>query len=376
MRTEFGATGVRASGDRSGHLEHSRERRASARGAARDPARHRARHDARGHRRDVRRGTGRGTARRGDPRPPARSRLSGDAKCCPATRRTAGTLAAAERSLARLQTDYLDLYLLHWPGEHPLEETMRALETLVDRGKTRFVGVSNFDVDEMLEAAVVSATSPARVQSGALPPRRARDRAPPAAGRSIAPHRGRRVHALRARKLPARTSAARRVLESVARKHGATPRQVVLAFLTRGTACSPFRKPPRRARARRTRRREPAARRCRRRRHRRGVSARRRTRRWRRYERRPHPASIKERAIRTALRLGAGDVRVTQAIADARSRRRMQASFARDDLADVGLRRRLTHGARSDPASVLRGARSVICIAFPYATAVAARRAR
>ena len=63
-----------------------------------------------------------------------------------------GTIAACERSLRRLRVDYLDLYLLHWPSHHRLEETMRALETLVERGKTRFIGVSNFDVDEMEEA--------------------------------------------------------------------------------------------------------------------------------------------------------------------------------------------------------------------------------
>lgn len=64
-----------------------------------------------------------------------------------------GTIVACERSLLRLKTEYLDLYLLHWPGEHPLERTMAALERLVAQGKTRFVGVSNFDADEMLEAA-------------------------------------------------------------------------------------------------------------------------------------------------------------------------------------------------------------------------------
>lgn len=63
-----------------------------------------------------------------------------------------GTLEACERSLRRMRIDYLDLYMLHWPSSHPLEDTMRALETLVEQGKTRFIGVSNFDVDEVREA--------------------------------------------------------------------------------------------------------------------------------------------------------------------------------------------------------------------------------
>ena len=61
----------------------------------------------------------------------------------------AGTLAACEASLRRLGTDRLDLYLLHWAGPHPLEQTYAAFERLVDQGKILHYGVSNFDVDEM-----------------------------------------------------------------------------------------------------------------------------------------------------------------------------------------------------------------------------------
>ena len=60
-----------------------------------------------------------------------------------------GTLRACEASLARLETDRLDLYLLHWPGSHPVEETIRAFQRLRVDGKIRYWGVSNFDVDEM-----------------------------------------------------------------------------------------------------------------------------------------------------------------------------------------------------------------------------------
>ena len=62
-----------------------------------------------------------------------------------------GTIAACERSLRRLGTDVIDLYLLHWRGSPPLAETLAAFEMLLRDGKIRYWGVSNFDTDDMEE---------------------------------------------------------------------------------------------------------------------------------------------------------------------------------------------------------------------------------
>jgi len=67
----------------------------------------------------------------------------------------AGTVAACERSLKRLGTDRLDLYLLHWRGKYPLAETVEAFEGLKVAGKIRHWGVSNLDGDDMDELLAV-----------------------------------------------------------------------------------------------------------------------------------------------------------------------------------------------------------------------------
>jgi diketogulonate reductase-like aldo/keto reductase len=67
-----------------------------------------------------------------------------------------GTIAACERSLRRLATDRIDLYLLHWRGQVPLQETLEAFDDLVRTGKIRYWGVSNFDVSEMEQLAGLS----------------------------------------------------------------------------------------------------------------------------------------------------------------------------------------------------------------------------
>jgi diketogulonate reductase-like aldo/keto reductase len=63
-----------------------------------------------------------------------------------------GTLAACEATLQRLGTDHLDLYYLHWRGDHPLADTFDAMAQLVEDGKVRHIGVSNFDVEDLEEA--------------------------------------------------------------------------------------------------------------------------------------------------------------------------------------------------------------------------------
>ena len=76
-------------------------------------------------------------------------------KVLPTNASRRGTVAACERSLARLGVDRIDLYLLHWRGSHPLADTVAAFDDLVRAGKIGGWGVSNLDPDDMAEFASV-----------------------------------------------------------------------------------------------------------------------------------------------------------------------------------------------------------------------------
>src|SRR5579871_5533387 len=77
-------------------------------------------------------------------------------KVLPTNASRRGAVAACEKSLARLRTDRLDCYLLHWRGSVPLAETIGAFELLLAQGKILSWGVSNFDVEDLDEVASIA----------------------------------------------------------------------------------------------------------------------------------------------------------------------------------------------------------------------------
>jgi diketogulonate reductase-like aldo/keto reductase len=147
-----------------------------------------------------------------------------------------GTLRACEKTLRRLRTDYLDSYLLHWPGSHPLADTIRAFEKLERDGKIRSWGVSNFDVSELDEALEIA--GPGRIacnqvlyhlderaiEHAVLPwcetQRVALVAYSPFGSGSFAPE----------------STSRGKVLREVASEHGVATHQVALAFLLRAKA--------------------------------------------------------------------------------------------------------------------------------------------
>ena len=96
-------------------------------------------------------GSGRSETLVGEAIAPLRQNVTLVSKVLPSNASRHGTRKACEASLRRLGVDRLDLYLLHWPGDHPLAETISAFEELFHAGKIRAWGVSNFDVRLMEE---------------------------------------------------------------------------------------------------------------------------------------------------------------------------------------------------------------------------------
>jgi len=141
-----------------------------------------------------------------------------------------GTVAACERSLTRLKTDRLDCYLLHWPGEHSLEDTVEAFEQLRRDGKIRSWGVSNFDVND-LEA--VWTLAGARLACNQVL-YHLQERAIEHAVIPWCEQHGVAVVAYSpfgSGAFPGPRTKGGRVLATIAETHGATPRQVALAFI-------------------------------------------------------------------------------------------------------------------------------------------------
>jgi diketogulonate reductase-like aldo/keto reductase len=155
-------------------------------------------------------------------------------KVLPTSASTRGTLAACEKSLARLRTDRLDCYLLHWRGAYPLEETIAAFDTLVRDGKILSWGVSNFDVADLDEVvAIAGAGHPACNQVLYHVQERAIEHA-------VLPWCQRHGTAVvaytpfgQSRSAFDPRTAHGKVLEEIAEAHQATARQVALRFLLR-----------------------------------------------------------------------------------------------------------------------------------------------
>ncbi len=154
-------------------------------------------------------------------------------KVLPSNASRRGTVTACERSLARLKTDRLDCYLLHWRGAYPLAETVAAFEQLVSAGKIRSWGVSNFDADDLGEMLAVAGQGRIACNQVLY---HLQERAIEHAVLPWCEQHGVAVVAYSPfghNDFPPPGSKAGRTLQTVAEAHGVSPRQVALAFLTR-----------------------------------------------------------------------------------------------------------------------------------------------
>ena len=154
-------------------------------------------------------------------------------KVMPGNASRAGTVAACEASLARLRTDRLDCYLLHWPGSYPLEDTFAGFERLRKQGKILSWGVSNFDVPDL--QAAWKAGGEGRIACNQVL-YHLKERAIDHAVIPWCEEHGVAVVAYSPfgqDGFPGARTPGGRVLEEVAARRGATARQVALRFLAR-----------------------------------------------------------------------------------------------------------------------------------------------
>jgi diketogulonate reductase-like aldo/keto reductase len=154
-------------------------------------------------------------------------------KVLPYNASRAGTRKACEQSLKRLRTDRLDCFLLHWRGSYALEETFGAFEELQREGKILSWGVSNFDADDLDEALAIAGKG--RIACNQV----LYHLGERAIEHAVIPWCERHGLAVTAYSpfgqddFPASGSTGGRLLAEIATAHGATPRQVALAFLAR-----------------------------------------------------------------------------------------------------------------------------------------------
>jgi diketogulonate reductase-like aldo/keto reductase len=157
-------------------------------------------------------------------------------KVLPTNASRAGTVRACERSLARLEVERLDLYLLHWESDHPLEETLAAFDDLLRAGKIARFGVSNFDERRLARTLAIAGGERCAanqvlynlarrgIEWALLPEHRERG----VLTMAYSP-----LDEMRPSLFPKRADARRRALETVAARHDVTPAQVAIAWTIR-----------------------------------------------------------------------------------------------------------------------------------------------
>src|SRR5947199_7920709 len=154
-------------------------------------------------------------------------------KVLPSNASRRGTITACERSLARLKTDRLDCYLLHWRGSYPLAETVAAFDEMVGAGKIRSWGVSNFDTNDLDEMLAVAGEGRIACNQVLY---HLQERAIEHAVIPWCEQHGVAVVAYSPfghDDFPSPRSKPGQLVQDIADAHQATPRQVALSFLTR-----------------------------------------------------------------------------------------------------------------------------------------------